>query len=335
MTSIDRMDPGRVGRIRVAELLGERSLRRVRVPGRHAAHPSVLVLDVDETEVGQDGDGDLGEAFDHLAVVGHLREHLRGEQQELVSLPGLEELVDELLALGRLGRGMQQLAEVATDGVHQLHHRGIALALVPAQHLDDPDARPPVADREGVRALQPVLHQGIGHEATVAHEVGDPQGLAVLDDPARQALASARRIRRLLPCEGGCDGRRARPDMPTDQLLVGRDGPQRGHVPIEAAPQRREQPLCRGVVDRRVGQDLDQLGRQFRPALQLPVVTGSEDADDHPSGERVVEHAEHQLGVDLGPVGALDDRRQAPAEESFGLVVEERFESLLEPVAAQ
>ena len=123
--------------------------------------------------------------------------------------------------------------------------------------------------------------------------------------------------------------------MPTDQLLIGRDGPQRRHVPIEAAPQRREQPLCGGVVNRCIRQDLDQLGCQFRPTLQLAVVPGSEDADDHPSGERVVEHAEHQLGVDLGPVGAPDDRRQAPAEESFGLVVEERFESLLEPLAAQ
>ena len=168
MTSMVGWRPAGSGGYECAQLLGERPLGRVRVPGRHPAHLAVLVLDVDEAEVGQHGDGDLGEALDHLAVVDDLGEHLGRQQQELVAAPGLEQLVDQLLALGRLGRRMQQLAEVATDGVHELDHRRVALALVPAQHLDDPDARAAVADRERVGALQPVLHQRVGHEAPVA-----------------------------------------------------------------------------------------------------------------------------------------------------------------------
>ena len=244
------------------------------MPGRHAPHLAVLVLDVDEAQVGHDGHRDLGQALDHLAVVDDLGEDLGRQEQELVAAPRLEELLHQLLALGRLGGRMQQLAEVAADGVHQLHHRGVAFARLAAQHLDDPDARAAVADREGVGALEAVLPQRVGHEAAVAHQVGYPDRLAVLHDPAGEALAPAGRVRRLLPCEGGRDDGRAGPHVPADQLLVGREGPQRGHVPVEAPPEGRQQPLGRRVVDRGVGQDLEQLARQLRPALQLPSSRG-------------------------------------------------------------
>ena len=177
---------------------------------------------------------------------------------------------------------------------------------VPAQHLDDPDARAVVADREGVGALQPVLGQRVRHEAPVASRSGDPQRLAVLDDPAGEAFAPAGRIGLLLLCEGRRDARRARPHVPADQLAVGRERPQCGHVPVEPPAQRGEEPLGRRLVDRGVGEDLEQLARQLGPALQLLLVAGPEDADDDRAGERVVEDADDQLGVDVGAVGPLD-----------------------------
>ena len=66
--------------------------------------------------------------FDHLAVVDDLGEHLGGQQQELVAAPGLEQLLDQVLAFGRLRRRVQQLAQVAADRVHELDHRGVALS---------------------------------------------------------------------------------------------------------------------------------------------------------------------------------------------------------------
>ena len=102
---------------------------------------------------------DLGQALDHLAVVDDLGEDLGGQEQEFVAAPGLEEFLDQLLAFGRLGRRVQQLAEVVADGIHELDDRRVPLTRVAAQHLDDPDAGAVVADREGVGALQPVLDQ--------------------------------------------------------------------------------------------------------------------------------------------------------------------------------
>ena len=148
----DRMGAAGVGRVLVAQLLGQRPLAGVGVPGGHPLHLPVLVLDVDQAQVRHHRDRDLGQALHHLAVVDDLGEHLRRQEQELVAPPGLEELVDQLLALGGLGRGVQQLAQVTADRIHELDDRGVALALLAAQHLDHPDARPPVADREGVGA---------------------------------------------------------------------------------------------------------------------------------------------------------------------------------------
>ena len=176
---------------------------------------------------------------------------------------------------------------------------GSALALVTAQHLDDPDAHAVVADREGVGALQPVLHQGVRHEALVGHQVGDPQRLVVLHDPAGETVAPAGRITLLLECEGGCDRRRARPYVPADRLPVGRERPQGRHVPVEAPTQGGEEPLGRRLVDRGVGEDLEQFARQLRPALELLVVAGAQDAHDDVAGQRVVEDADDQLGADV------------------------------------
>ena len=107
-----RVDALGVGRVRGAQLLGERALVRIRVPRRHPSHLAVLVLDVDEAEVRHHGDRDLGQPLDHFAVVDDLGEHLGGQEQELVVAPGLEELLDQLLALGRLRRRVQQLPQV-------------------------------------------------------------------------------------------------------------------------------------------------------------------------------------------------------------------------------
>ena len=125
MTSIVGCDAPGLGRVRGAQLLGERPLVRVGVPGRHPPHLPVLVLDVDEAQVGHDRDRDLGQALHHIAVVDDLGEHLGRQQQELVAPPRLEELVDQLLALGRLGRGVQQLAQVLADRIHELDDRGV------------------------------------------------------------------------------------------------------------------------------------------------------------------------------------------------------------------
>ena len=220
----------------------------------------------------------------------------------------------------------EQLAQVGADGVHQLDDRGVALALVAAQHLHEPDARPVVTDRERVGALQPVLDQRVGHEAPVRHEVGHPQGLAVLHDPTGEAVASTRRVGRLLPREGRRDARRACPHVPAHQLLVRREGPERRHVPVETAPERREEPLGRRLADRRVGQDLEQLARELRPALQLALVAGAEDADDDAAGEWMVEDADDKLGVDVRAVGAFDDGGQPAPDELFGLGAHERVE---------
>ena len=91
--------------------------------------------------------------------------------------------------------------------------------------------------------------------------------------------------------------------------------PQRGHVPLEAPSERREQPLGRRFVDGGIGEDLEQLARQLRPALQLLLVAGAEDAHDHPAGERVVEDADDQLRVDVGSVGPLDDGVETAPDE--------------------
>ena len=120
-----RMDTLRVGRVRGAQLLGERSLVRIRVPRSHPSHLAVLVHDVDEAEIRHDGDRDPGEPLDHLAVVDDLGEHLGGQQEELVVAPGFEELLDQLLAFGRLRRRVQELPQVVADGVHELDLRGV------------------------------------------------------------------------------------------------------------------------------------------------------------------------------------------------------------------
>ncbi len=217
-----RMHASGFGRVRGAQLLGERPLVRVGVPGRHPPHLSVLVRDVDEAQVGHDRHRDLGQTLHHFAVVDDLREHLGGEEEELVAPPRLEELFDQMLTFGGLGRRVQQLAEIVAHGVHELHDGRVALTLVAAEHLHDPHRGAVVADREGVGTLQPVLHERVRDEALILDEVRHPQRLAVFEDPAREAVAAAGRIGRLLPGEGGGDARAARPDVPADQLLVGR-----------------------------------------------------------------------------------------------------------------
>ena len=229
-----------IGWVRAAQLLGECPLVRVGVPGSHPPHLAVLVHDVDEADVGHDRDRDLGQTLHHLSVVDDLGQDLGRQKEELVAAPDLEELLDQLLPFGRLGGCVEELAELIADHVHQLDDRGVALALVTAQHLDDPDAGAVVADREGVRALQTVLPERVGHEALVADEVGYPQWFAMIDDPSGETFAPTGGIGRLLLREGGRHGGRARPHVPTDQFLIGRDGPERGHVPVEAPAEGRE-----------------------------------------------------------------------------------------------
>jgi len=164
----------RRGRVRGTHLLGERTLVGVGVPGRHPPHVAVLVLNVDEAEVSHHRHRDLGEPFDHLAVVDDLRQHLGGQEQELVVAPGFEELLDEMLTFRRLGRRVQELPQVVADRIHELHNGGFALALVAAQHFDDSDTGTVVTDREGEGALQPVLLEGVRRKAQIGGEVGDP-----------------------------------------------------------------------------------------------------------------------------------------------------------------
>ncbi len=201
--------------------LGQGALLGVGVPGRHAPHLAVLVLDVDDAEVGHDRDRHLGQAFDHLSEVDDLGEDLRRQQQELVAAPALEELLDEMLALGRQGGGMEELAQVPADRVHELDDRGVAVARVATEHLDDADACAAVADGKGVGTAQPVPPQCISDEAAIDCEVGHPQPVAVLHDPLRQALAPAGGIDVLLAGEGGRNGRRAGPDVAAHQLVMG------------------------------------------------------------------------------------------------------------------
>ena len=301
-----RMGAGGVRRIRRTQLLGERPLVRVGVPGGHPPHAAVLVRNVDEAEVRHHRHRDLGEPFHHFAVVEDLRQHLGGQEEELVVAPGVEELLDEMLTFHRLGRRVQQLAEMVADRVHELDDGRIALALVPAQHFDDPDTDAVVADGEGERALQPVAPECVRGEAPIGTEVGDPQGLVVFEDPLRETRTAAGRITRFLLYEGGCDVRAPCPHVPADQLPIGRQGPQRRHVPVQVPAQRREDALGRWLVDRGVGQDLEQLARELGPALQPLLVTGADDADHDRAGDRVLENADDQLGTDIGAVGPLD-----------------------------
>ena len=207
---------------------------------------------------------------------------------------------------------------MVTHRVHQLDHRRVALARMSAQHLHDSHAGAVVADREGERALQSVPHERIRREAPVGHEIGNPQRLAVLDDPRRETLAPTGRIGRLLLCEGERNARRASPDVPADQLVGGRERPQGRHVPIETPSESREEPLGRRFVDRGIGEDLEELAGQLRPALQRALVTGAEDADDHPAGERVVEDAHDQLGVHVRSVGPPQAGVQPAPDEVAG-----------------
>ena len=115
-----------LGGVGLLQFLGERPLRRVGVPGGHAPHLAVLVLDVDEAQVGENRHGHLRQSLDHVAVVGHLGKHLGRQEQELVAPAGLEQLFHQLLALVRLGRGVQQFAEVVADRVHELDDGGVA-----------------------------------------------------------------------------------------------------------------------------------------------------------------------------------------------------------------
>ncbi len=145
----------------------------------------------------------------------------------------------------------------------------------------------------------------------------------MLEDPAGEAFAAAGRIRGLVPGEGGGDVLAARPDVPADEILVGRDRPQRRHVPVEAPAQCREDALGRRLVDGRVGEDLEQLARQLRPALKLLLVALADDADDHRPRQRVVEDADDQLGADIGPVGPLDVDVERRPDQIRGLRVHE------------
>ena len=99
------------------------------MPGRHPTHLAVLVHDVDEAEVGHHGHRDPGQTIDHLAVVDDLGEHLGGQEQELVVAAGVEELLDQVLAFGRLRRRVQELPQVVAHGIHELDHRRVAFAL--------------------------------------------------------------------------------------------------------------------------------------------------------------------------------------------------------------
>ncbi len=118
--------PG-LDRVRGSQLLGERPLVRVGVPGRHPPHLAVLVRDVDEAEISHDRHRDLSQTLHHVAVVDDLGEDLGGQQQKLVAAPCLEELLDQVLAFGGLGRRVQQLAEVLAHRIHELNDGGVAL----------------------------------------------------------------------------------------------------------------------------------------------------------------------------------------------------------------
>ena len=122
-----RMGAPGLDRVRGAELLGERPLVRVGVPGRHPPHLAVLVHNVDEAEISHDRHRDLGQTLHHFAVVDDLGEHLGGQQQKLVAPPRLEELLDQVLAFGGLGRRVQQFAEVVADRIHELDDGRVAL----------------------------------------------------------------------------------------------------------------------------------------------------------------------------------------------------------------
>ncbi len=101
------------------------------------------------------------------------------------------------------------------------------------------------------------------------------------------------------------------------------DRPERGHVPVEAPSQGREDALRRWLLDRGVGEDVEQLAGQLRPALELLLVAGPDDADDDRSRQRVVEDADDQLGADVGAVGPLDVHVERPADQARRLRVHE------------
>ena len=84
-----------------------------------------------------------------------------------------------------------------------------------------------------------------------------------------------------------------------------------------------EDALGRRLVDRRVGEDLEQLARQLGPALEFRLVAGPDDADHDRAGERVVEDADDQLGVDVGAVGPPDVDVERTADEVRGLEPDE------------
>ena len=188
----------RVGRVVLLQFLCERPLRRVGVPGGHPPHLSVLVLDVDEAQVGENRHGHLRQSLDHVAIVGHLGKHLGRQEQEFVAPASLEQFFDQVLALVRLGRGMQQFAKMVADRVHHLDNGGVGLARAAAEHLHDTHAGAPVADGKGVCALQPVVHERLGPEARVVLRDRRPTSVAVFDHQPGQPFAPAGRIRLLL-----------------------------------------------------------------------------------------------------------------------------------------
>ena len=319
------MDAVGVGRVRRAQLLGEGPLVRVGVPGGHASHLAVLVDDVDEAQIGHDRDRDLGQALHHLAVVDDLGEHLGRQQQELVAAPGLEQLLDQMLAFGGLRRRVQQLAEVVADRIHELDHRGIALTRVTAQHLDDPDAHAVVADGKGIGALQPVLDQRVRDEALVAPRGRRPTTARRARGPSGGALRCRWSDRAAFSSAkaGAMLGVRVHTCRQTSSWSA-----ESAHSVVTSQSRRRPRvermPLGRRLVDRGVGQDLEQLARQLRPALQLLLVAGPDDADDDRAGERVVEDADDQLGADVGAVGPLDVDVERASDEVRGLGAHER-----------
>ena len=197
-----------IGRVHRAQLLGERALFGVGVPRGHAPDRAVLLGDVDDAQVGEHGDRDLGQPLDHVAVVEDLGEHLCGEEEELVAPPLLEELVQQPFALGHLGRGVQQLAQVPADGVHQLDDREVVLAWPGAQHLDDPDARAAVADRERVRGSAARAEPGSRRRSARRAPGPAPRSARRAPSPSGQPVAPAGRVGRLSP--GRTRGRRLR-----------------------------------------------------------------------------------------------------------------------------
>ena len=148
-TAAHRLDDGAAGIVvpcRRAQLLDDRGQLGIGAPHGHAPYgdsgPGLELLQhVDQAEVGECWDGNLGQPMQQVGIVGCGGEHPVGVQQEGLGTSGLLERLDELLALLGPPQCGQDAPDVPAQRREQLRQLGIGLPAVVAKQLDDTPGR--------------------------------------------------------------------------------------------------------------------------------------------------------------------------------------------------